>query len=366
MAVKKIEINAFIELSKQFPVIDVRSPGEFAHAHIPGAINLPLFSDEERRIVGTAYKHQGKQAAIKIGLEFYGPKMRLMVEEVEALLEKWPRKADVETYNCVLVHCWRGGMRSAAIAWLLDLYGFTVYQLEGGYKKFRHLVLETFRLPVNYHILGGYTGSGKTAILQEMKRRAMPVIDLESLANHKGSAFGMVGPQPSQEMFENTLAIGIVHALSMPTSEARQIIWLEDESQRIGSVNIPAGLWEQMRKAPVYFLEIPFEERLRRISVEYSHFSKEDLLAAIRRIQKRLGGQETKNAISFLSQDDLPGCFSILLAYYDRLYLKGYNARPCIHSNKLAFQSGTTDPLVNARLVSNLFKNEHPEITSPL
>ncbi|MEI2739338.1 MAG: tRNA 2-selenouridine(34) synthase MnmH [Chitinophagaceae bacterium] len=199
MAIEKIHIEQFLELAKQHPVLDVRSPGEYKHAHIPGAHSLPLFTDEERKVVGTAYKQESREQAIKLGLDFFGLKMRKMVEEVEQL------SPDSKT---VLVHCWRGGMRSAGIAWLLDLYGFKVYTLIGGYKKFRNYVLDTFKLPFQLNILGGYTGSGKTELLKALREKGEKVIDLEGIANHKGSAFGNIGmpAQPGQEMFENILA----------------------------------------------------------------------------------------------------------------------------------------------------------------
>ncbi len=223
MAIDKIDIEKYLQLSNQHPVIDVRSPGEFNQAQIPGAYSLPLFTDEERKVVGTTYKQQSRESAIKIGLDFFGVKMKPIVEEVELLNNK-----------TVLIHCWRGGMRSAAVAWLLDMYGFKVYTLTGGYKSFRNWVLKQFVAAYNLKILGGYTGSGKTMILQELNRKGYAVIDLENLANHKGSAFGAIGekPQPSQEMFENLLAMKLFEV--PPTSE----VWLEDESQRIGVFNL--------------------------------------------------------------------------------------------------------------------------------
>ena len=232
MAVTKLLIDEFIVLSKQYPVFDVRSEGEFEHAHIPGAHSLPLFNNAERKIVGTAYKQESKQKAIKIGLKYFGVKMVKMVEAVEQLTE------DANT-KTVLVHCWRGGMRSAGVAWLLDLYGFKVYTLVGGYKTYRNWVLKQFDLTYPIQIVGGYTGSGKTEVLQELSNRGELVIDLEGLAHHKGSAFGALGqpPQPRQEMFENLLAAQLSDKAVLLTSE--KVIWLEDESQRIGEVNIP-------------------------------------------------------------------------------------------------------------------------------
>jgi tRNA 2-selenouridine synthase SelU len=414
MAITKINAEAFVSLSKIHPVIDVRSEGEYQHAHIPSAYSLPLFNNEERKVVGTAYKQQSREAAIKIGLDFFGKKMRAMVEEVERLTDERSKKIykkssidPPENYpsKTVLIHCWRGGMRSGAVAWLLDLYGFKVYSLSGGYKAFRNWVLQQFEKEYNFRILGGYTGSGKTYVLHELKNKGEKIIDLEKLANHKGSAFGNIGfkPQPSQEMFENMLAVelddrcemtddgekeddrgqksddvkeedqqvsnnshlkispparegtdfmrsiksGVVKLsslnsqVSIPnaqlqttnhklTSNSHQLsapVWLEDESQRIGLVNIPNSLWKTMRQQPVYFLNINFEERLKHIVKEYGKADKEKLVNAILRIQKRLGGLETKTALNFLVENDVTECFRILLFYYDKQYEKALKNR---------------------------------------
>lgn len=339
MAVEKINIEKFLELSEKHPVIDVRSPGEYNHAKIPCSYSLPIFTDEERKVVGTTYKQQSTETAIKIGLDFFGVKMKKMVEEVEALNSK-----------TIFVHCWRGGMRSGAVAWLLDLYGFKVYTLAGGYKSFRNWALKQFDKEYNLKILGGYTGSGKTIVLHELKQKGYAVIDLENLANHKGSAFGAIGemPQPSQEMFENLLAWELLK------KTAAEEIWLEDESQRIGRLIIPNSFWEKMRTSPVYFLDIPFEERLHYLVNTYGNFENDKLTESIERIQKRLGGLETKTAISLLSEHKTPECFTILLKYYDKLYHKGLHNRknygallniiPCesvnssVNVNKLSLQ----------------------------
>lgn len=354
MAIEKINIENFLKLTEHYPVIDVRSPGEFNHAQIPRAHSLPLFTDEERKVVGTAYKQQSREIAIKIGLEFFGVKMKKMVEEVEEIISNRQKPISKEDAlpgaNCILVHCWRGGMRSGAVGWLLDMYGLKVYTLAGGYKAFRNWVLKQFDKEYNLKILGGYTGSGKTKVLQEMKSKNYSTIDLENLANHKGSAFGAIGekPQPSQEMFENLLALEL---FSKASSEA---IWIEDESQRIGKLIIPNNFWEKMRNSPVYFLDIPFEERLNYLVTTYGSFERDKLGEAIERIQKRLGGLETKNALNFLAEDNIKACFSILLKYYDKLYHKGLHNRkncesllniiPCsgvnssINVNKLSLQ----------------------------
>ncbi len=346
MAIQKLTIEEFLQTAKQRPVFDVRSPGEYTHAHIPGAISLPLFTDEERKVVGTAYKQLSKQAAIKIGLDYFGVKMKAMVEQVEDIVTNRlkntdhplpPENGNPKTENIVLVHCWRGGMRSAGVAWLLDLYGFKVYTLAGGYKAYRNWVLLQFEKQYAFKIIGGYTGSGKTLVLQQLATQQQPMIDLEALAHHKGSAFGALGeaPQPKQEMFENLLAdklsdAGCLLSEGQPSTINHQpstSIYIEDESQRIGNLQIPMPLWYTMRKSPVYFLDIPFEERLGHISKEYGKFPKEQLVNAIIRIQKRLGGLETKNAINHLLENDHKGCFRILLTYYDKLYNKALQNR---------------------------------------
>ncbi len=429
MAITKITIEDFLLLAKTNLVLDVRSPSEYAQAHIPSAKSVPLFNDEERKMVGTAYKQESKQIAIKLGLDFFGTKMRSMVEEVEQLaasnlqFAKSSLQTEVNcqlpTANCVLIHCWRGGMRSAGVAWLLDLYGFKVYTLVGGYKAYRNWVLQQFENEYHFKIIGGYTGSGKTLLLHELKKQNHSTIDLEGLASHKGSALGALGQtkQPSQEMFENLLAKEL-EAESRKTddrlqkTEARQQttddkqqstevrqqatddrrqkteerqqttddrrqkteerqqttddrrqttdasqqttengqqelynesskyseptlnlkpstlnpIWLEDESQRIGNLQIPMPLWRTMRKSKVYFFDIPFEERLHYLTEEYGVHKKDELVTAIMRIQKRLGGLETKTAINFLLENNFKESFRILLTYYDKYYLKGlYN-----------------------------------------
>lgn len=426
MAVKRISLEEFLTLAKTHPVLDVRSPGEYLHAHIPGAISLPLFSDEERKVVGTAYKQQSKQVAVKIGLKYFGVKMVEMVETVEALFKGLQENTDKQTSKeslknsnttkptnptqdflsksnltqnpikdqdrfsksnlnpltnssteppfiprTVLVHCWRGGMRSAGVAWLLDLYGYQVYTLQGGYKAYRGWVLAQFEKEYPIQILGGYTGSGKTEVLKVMAQQSASVIDLEGLAGHKGSAFGNMGlpPQPSQEHFENKLANALFFAAQeqnasqtkAPSNNSEssktdpitpQPIWMEDESQRIGTVNIPTVLYQQMRKKPVYFLEIPFEARLDYICLHYGKFPKEQLVNAVIRIKKRLGGLETKTAINALVEDDVRGSFSVLLQYYDKQYGKGLERnRENPSSLVTRMEAPVVDDQANAALV---------------
>lgn len=343
MAIQKLAIDDFLQLAQQHIVIDVRSPSEYSHAHIPGAYSLPLFTDEERKVVGTAYKQQSREDAIKIGLDYYGPKMRTMVEQAEAWLQD-------EKDKTILVHCWRGGMRSAGVAWLLDLYGFRVFTLAGGYKAFRNKVLAQFAVPYTFNIIGGYTGSGKTEVLHKTGKH---IIDLEAIAGHRGSAFGAIEgvEQPSQEMFENKLALALMQYED-------KSIWLEDESQRVGNVNIPHALWKQMRHAQVYFLEVPFEERLKYIVKGYGNKNKEMLINAIMRIQKRLGPLETKTAINHLLEDNYTESFAILLKYYDKQYNKALQERHPEQIHKITCSN--TNAANNAILIANMIRQHEP------
>src|SRR6476646_9398307 len=213
--VKQFSLPEFLEKAKTTIVVDVRTPLEFEQGHIPGAVNIPIFTNEERVIVGTSYKQQGRQAAILLGFELTGPKWADFIRRAEELA---PDKK-------ILVHCWRGGMRSGAMAWAFDLYGFDVGTLKGGYKAFRRAGIDAFSKPYPFVILSGSTGCAKTRTLQQMKALGEPVIDLEDLAQHQGSAFGSMGKltQPSQEQFENLLGV------ELQKMDISKHIWLEDE-----------------------------------------------------------------------------------------------------------------------------------------
>jgi len=350
MAVQKINIEEFIINSSTGLIIDVRSPAEFEHAHIPAALNLPLFDNDERAMIGTTYKKESREAAIKAGLPLFGNKMLGMIETVENWIkEKQPNNSSYKP--SVYVHCWRGGMRSAAVAWLLDLYGYKVIQLTGGYKAYRNWVLAQFILSYHLKVLGGFTGSGKTEILHELTNRKYNVIDLEGLAHHKGSAFGAIGQavQPSQEMFENILA----HAL-YEANKRNETIWIEDESQRIGTVMIPTPLFHLLRNSTCYFLTIPFEERLNFIVEGYGKFDKESLMEATQRIEKRLGGLETKNAINFIIEGAYKEAFAILLKYYDKWYEKNAKNQTLPKVELIPILSEKVDSLLNATIIEKI------------
>ncbi|MEZ4686041.1 MAG: tRNA 2-selenouridine(34) synthase MnmH, partial [Bacteroidia bacterium] len=308
---KSISWKVFIEkFNSETTLLDVRSPGEFSQGSVPGAFNLPLFDNQERAEIGTLYKLTGPETALLQGLELVGPKLAPMLRTVKKIAGKNRQLA---------VHCWRGGMRSASVAQLLEAAGYEVSILRGGYKAYRNFVLEEFARPRELRILGGRTGSGKTGILLAMKALGAQVIDLEGLANHKGSAFGhlLEAPQPSQPNFE--------HALfnALRACDPSRPIWLEDESISIGKIYIPKAFWEQMCASPLAVVEMSTGRRLQQLEQDYADAPVDELYASLEKIKKRLGGQHVKAAREALDSHDYKEAAGIALHYYDRAYDRG-------------------------------------------
>ncbi|MEZ4599730.1 MAG: tRNA 2-selenouridine(34) synthase MnmH [Syntrophotaleaceae bacterium] len=303
----------FLQQAAESPVFDVRTPGEFCQAHIPGACNLPLFSNEERHEIGILYKESGRQAAILRGLEIVGPRLAEYVLLARA----------VASNENILLHCWRGGMRSESLAWLLDKAGFRVGVLKGGYKAFRRLVIATFAQPLRLLVVGGMTGSGKTEILKRLGDRGEQVLDLEGLAQHRGSAFGAVGngEQPSSEQVENE-----VFAV-LRTFDPSRTIWVEDESRRIGRVLVNELLFRQMRGATVIRIHVPREIRVERLCREYGREPRARLAAAVGNIGKRLGGENAARVLQAIEEGDYRQAAQTILEYYDKTYLYGISKR---------------------------------------
>jgi len=311
-----VDIETF--LAGEGPLFDVRSPCEYDHAHIPGAVSLPLFSDQERAEVGTAYKRQGHDVAVLKGLEYVGPKM---VEMAKAIGKHAKGKCRVM--------CFRGGMRSQSVAWLCGFLGFETVRLDGGYKAYRKKVLETFSYPWSFVILGGQTGGGKTEYLQKMKELGHQVIDLEGLANHYGSTFGLMPgqTQPSNEQYENDIATELWKMdISRP-------IFVEGESRLIGSCVIPKEMYEQMSKAPLIWLEVEREKRLERILSVYGELPRDWLAERTLCLQKRLGGERVKQIVESIETGDIRTAADELLAYYDKAYMNSsaQHQRVCTH-----------------------------------
>ncbi|WP_435352810.1 tRNA 2-selenouridine(34) synthase MnmH [Emticicia sp. SJ17W-69] len=333
--IKPLPVEQFLEKAKTQPIIDVRSPGEYERGHIVGAVNIPLFENHERAEVGTRYKKVGKESAFLMGLDIVGPKLSGFVKKANKVA---PNKE-------VLVHCWRGGMRSGSFATLLNSAGMKVSTMIGGYKAYRNYILDEFRKPLNIIVLGGKTGSGKTEVLYELEKQGEQILDLEGLANHKGSSFGMLGqaPQPMTEHFENML----YEKFSKLDTNRR--IWVEDESRNIGCCNIPDGLWQQMRVANVAFIDVQKEIRIKRLVNEYAQFSFEELKTATDRILKRLGGQHHKAALEALAQGDFSIGTDIALTYYDKAYLHGLSKRE--PSKVKTFEINENNPIATAKRI---------------
>jgi tRNA 2-selenouridine synthase len=288
------------------PIVDVRSPGEFEAGHISGAISIPLFADDERAIVGTIYKQQGKKDAIEKGLEIVGPKMAALAKEAE----------DAAPNGTLGVYCWRGGMRSNRMAWLFEQVGLNCTVLEGGYKAYRNSVLAGFSELKNLVVLDGPTGSGKTDILHALRDAGEQILDLEGLANHKGSAFGNIGmpKQPSSQQFQNDLH----NELGKLDLEKR--IWIEREGMTIGRVYLPQPLWENMRSSTAIAIDIPMELRVQRLVNDYGQACRSELEKSIQKLQQKLGRQHMKAALELLSENRLDEVAELLLHYYDKQY----------------------------------------------
>ena len=340
-----LETAEFLNLAKIIPVVDVRTPAEFEKGRIPGAHNIPIFSNEERAIVGTKYKRAGKDSAVLKGLELVGPKLSVYVKAAKR----------IATNKEILVHCWRGGMRSGSMAWLFETAGFKVYLLEGGYKAYRNYIRNQFNNTANLIVLGGMTGSGKTEVLNEMQKLGAQILDLEGIAHHKGSVFGALGQtnQPTNENFENLLAREWLEF------DIQQPIWVEDESKSIGSVWINDTLFKRMRESDVIKMHVPKSERIKRLVSEYAYFETEILAQMITKIQKRLGGQNVKLAFESLESGDYKTVADITLAYYDKAYNFGLSKREGqkIHPLEL----GKDNPAENAAKVLSFYKKIQSE-----
>ncbi|HEX2968192.1 MAG TPA: tRNA 2-selenouridine(34) synthase MnmH [Bacteroidales bacterium] len=332
---RKVEAGEFLKMAANVPVIDVRAPIEFNAGHIPGAKNIPLFNDEEREAIGIKYKKVGRTEAILEGLRLAGPAMSCKLEN--ALKEAPNRK--------LLVHCWRGGMRSESMAWLFSIAGIQTTVLDGGYKAYRRYILEKLSERRNIIILGGMTGSGKTRILRHLGEAGRQVIDLEKLANHKGSAFGSLGqlPQPSTEQFANDL----YNEWSRLSNN--EPVWLEDESHNIGTVFLPEGFYRNMQVAKTIMLTMDIKTRMPRLLEEYSGYPPEMLRTSLLKISKRLGGDNTREALTCIDRGDIAGAIEISLKYYDKAYQFSTSRK---NNNDITYiQTDTDDVEENARKI---------------
>lgn len=304
--IRPIEPQCLLKESPRIPIIDVRSPGEFEQGHIPGAINIPLFSDAERAVVGTLYVHSGKEEAVEKGLNFAVPKTDWFIETLREQCSSGE----------IILHCWRGGLRSAAMAEVFSKAGFGVALLTGGYKAYRRFVREQLSRESRIMVLGGFTGSGKTELLHAIACMGEQVVDLEGLACHKGSAFGALGQaaQPTNEQFENNLY------QCWSRLDPARVIWMEDESRMIGRITLPDPVFEHICKGVLIRIELDMSVRINRLVKEYSGFDKKLLADAVSRIGEQLGGTRTKQAMTALDNNRFDEVAAIALSYYDKAY----------------------------------------------
>lgn len=294
--------------------IDMRSPNEFEMGHIPGAVNIPLFSNDERAEVGTIYKQIGNEEAKMKGLAIVSTKLPELVSQIRSLHKKG---------STVVVYCWRGGMRSKSIVTILEIMGITAYQLLGGYKAYRRYVLdslEKFPLIPPIVVLCGSTGVGKTILLKKLEKQGVPIIDLEALANHRGSAFGQVGlgrSATAQSFDANLLK-------KLQSLNCEPYIVVECESKRVGNVYLPDVLYGAMKKGTKILVKASTETRIKRLIAEYTGIYNENydgIIASIKSLSKRFGIKKTQKMLEDFSQGKIDEVVRTLLVdYYDPLY----------------------------------------------
>ncbi|HEY1047323.1 MAG TPA: tRNA 2-selenouridine(34) synthase MnmH [Bacteroidia bacterium] len=322
-------------------IIDVRSQGEFNEGHIPGAVNLPLLNDEHRIIVGTTYKKQGKYAAMQTGYDLVNPIKSKLIEELMQL-----KGASRQ----VRVYCARGGLRSRLMSEFFEENGVDVIMLKGGYKFYRRHILSRIDGFKKLRVLSGFTGSGKTEILQALRQMGEQVLDLEDLAKHKGSAFGNLEgvEQPITAYFHNLIDLQLRHF------DANKYTWIESESFNIGKVHLPAELWENMKIAQKVEVEIPLENRVKNILNQYGKIDKHLLVSGISVLRKRLGDEDFRQLSEWVLEGNLEPVVFRLLKYYDRGYENGRKRRDCQEFVKFVFDH--SDPFKIAEFLMKELK----------
>jgi len=299
-------------------LIDVRSPDEYYKGHMPNSINIPLFNNEERSFIGKKYKNAGRRKAVLEGLKIVESKIDTLIKDlIDAhKYNSEINKNEKEELINLKIYCSRGGMRSQSISWLLNKLNFKNIILAGGYKSYRRWVLDNFTKEINMTLIGGKTGTGKTKILIKMQELNHQVIDLESLASHRGSAFGGLGMgiQPTNEQFENLLAEQLLKF------DLKKSVYIEAESGNIGKCRIPFEFFNQMKIAERIEIVKDESERINELIKTYSIYSKNELKNAVNKISRRLGPQRTKKAIEAIDLEDWKEVCHSVLEYYDKCY----------------------------------------------
>ena len=315
MNFKKTTLKEFRNLKGL--LIDLRSPDEYYKGHMPNSINIPLFNNDERAFIGKKYKNAGREKAVFEGLKIVEKKFDQLIGDIVSENKKYINKTKSPLISSQLkFYCARGGMRSISVSWLLEKIGYKSFKLEGGYKSYRNWVLNSFQDDRNITLIGGKTGTGKTKILKKLMSHNYQVIDLEYLANHRGSSFGGLGMtcQPSNEQFENLLAEKLLRFSKSKT------IYLEAESANIGSCRIPNELFKQMKNAKRIEIIQSKKNRISELISTYSVFPDNELKNSVKKISKRLGPQRTKKAIEAIESKNWEDVCNAVLDYYDKCY----------------------------------------------
>ena len=328
---RDISLQDLFSLQEKEPhtIIDVRSPSEYKEASIPGSINIPVFTDEERAEIGTLYKQVSKEAANERGLDIFAAKLPAFIREFKTI------------DTSMTVFCWRGGMRSKTAATVLDLMGIHANRLSGGIRTYRQWVvkeLEKEVFPPELIVLNGYTGSGKTAILKRLADVGHPVIDLEQLAGHRGSIFGQIGLKPNnQKKFDSLL----IHELDKV--KKAPFVYIEGESKRIGKVLLPSFLFDKKENGIHVFIHLPTEERVKNILADYNPWeSRDKFIEAFTLIKRRIHVPIAKEIEQSLEDGHFETAVKLLLEnYYDPRYEYSTTKHP--HENNFVIHADTID-----------------------
>ncbi len=334
---KREELEKFRKLNG--PLIDVRSPGEYYKGNMPNSINIPLFDNEERSIVGTVYKNYGREKAVIQGLEFLADKIEDIANQLfEAINIFKSKNQNSKLIEPIFkIYCARGGMRSLSISWLLSKYNQKSITLKYGYKSYRKWTLDSFNKKWKIVVIGGKTGTGKTKLLNLLNENNYQIIDLEDLASHRGSTFGGLGmkEQPSNEQFENMIAEKLKYF------KMQNKIFVEAESANIGKCKIPHEFFNIMKTAERVEIIKSESNRLEELIKTYSIYDAEDLVEAVTRIKKRLGPQRTNIAIESIKNKDWESVCRSVLEYYDKCYeyeKKGKSNLKIINMTDLSYE----------------------------
>ncbi len=293
-------------------LVDIRSPSEYQEFHIPGAINLPLFEDEEKRLIGLIYRRDGVDRAKHLGYEIAESKLEGLLKRFKDLKER---------YRHVVVYCWRGGLRSQELCKVLQSMGVEVLRIEGGYRAYREFILREMERILegkSFIVLAGKTGVGKTRILRKLREEGYPVVDLEGLAKDRGSAFGKMGirERVSQKMFDALLYESLLRAES-------DLIFTEDESRVIGNIHLPEAFWRKKEEGVYVEIEASLEKRVKNLLEEYTKFEgwQEEAKESLLRIRRYLGEKNYSLALELLSKERVEEFAEFLIReYYDKTY----------------------------------------------